>query len=379
MKIAPVSAVIPLALVTVLAAALALPALGQYAGGQGAPAPDFAALAAAQSAANAKAGPRTLPGRSIPVPDTASPQFQTVIAAPYRNPSWSANPKSAAEWKELIRANAAATATLRQDAREKLGVSIEPTTLGGVKAFILTPKEIAPANRNRLLVHVHGGGYVFGPGESGTMEATLMAAYGGFKVVSIDYRMPPDDPYPAAMDDAMAAWKAALTLADPRNMAIFGTSTGGGMTLAMILRAKQEGLALPAAIAPGTPWSDLTETGDSYKTNEWLDNVLVSYSGWLGHAAVLYANGHDLKDPQLSPIYGDFTGFPPAILTSGTRDLFLSLTVLTHRKLRRAGVEAELQVFEGMSHAQYNFDAFAPETKETYTEIARFFDKHLGK
>jgi len=147
----------------------------------------------------------------------------------------------------------------------------------------------------------------------------------------------------------------------------------------MILRAKQEGLPLPAAIAPGTPWSDLTETGDSYKTNEWLDNVLVSYSGYLSHAAKLYANGHDLKDPQLSPICGDFSGFPPAILTSGTRDLFLSLTVMTHRKLRRAGVEAELQVFEGMSHAQYNFDPYAPETKETFTEIARFFDRHLGK
>jgi acetyl esterase/lipase len=162
-------------------------------------------------------------------------------------------------------------------------------------------------------------------------------------------------------------------------MAIFGTSTGGGMTLAMILRAKQENLPLPAAIAPGTPWSDLTETGDTYKTNEWLDNVLVSYNGYLVHAAKLYANGRDLKDPQLSPIYGDFHGFPPTILTSGTRDLFLSLTVLTHRKLRRAGVEADLQVYEGMSHAQYNFDPDAPETKEVFSEIARFFDARLGK
>ena len=105
----------------------------------------------------------------------------------------------------------------------------------------------------------------------------------------------------------------------------------------------------------------------------------MSYDGYLVHAAKLYANGHDLKDPQLSPIYGDFTGFLPAILTSGTRDLFLSLTVPTHRKLRRAGVEAELQVYEGMSHAQYNFDPYAPETKEVFTEIARFFDKHLGR
>ena len=162
-------------------------------------------------------------------------------------------------------------------------------------------------------------------------------------------------------------------------MAIFGTSTGGGMTLAMILRAKQENLPLPAAIGPATPWSDLTETGDTYKTNEWLDNVLISYHGYLGRAARLYAGGHDLKEPMLSPIYGDFNGFPPAILTSGTRDLFLSLTVLTHRKLRRAGVDAELQVYEGMSHAQYNFDADMPESREVFGEIATFFDRHLAK
>ena len=375
MKISPLSAVVPLA----LSAALALPTLAQDAAVQRNPAADFAALETAQNAANAKAGPRIVPGRSIPVPSTASPELQVSIAGPYRVPAWNANPKTAAEWKELINKLAAAGAAARLEARDKLGVVMEPAVIGGVKAFILTPKEIPPANRNRLLVHVHGGGYVYNPGEAGTAEATLMAAYGGFKVISFDYRMPPDYPYPAAMDDAMAVWKAAIKLQDPRNMAILGTSTGGGMTLAMILRAKQEGLPLPAAIAPGTPWSDLTETGDTYKTNEWLDNILVSYSGYLSHAAQLYANGHDLKDPQLSPIYGDFSGFPPAILTSGTRDLFLSLTVLTHRKLRRAGVEAELQVFEGMSHAQYNFDPFAPETKEVFTEVASFFDKHLGK
>jgi len=375
MKIVHALALVPL----VFTAALALPAMAQDAASRQTPAADFAALEAAQNAANAKPGPRSVPGRSIPVPGTVSPELQASIAAPYRLPAWNANPRSSAEWKELVNGLAAAGAAAQKQVRAKLGVTIEPTVIGGVKAFILSPKEIPPANRNRLLVHVHGGGYVYGPGEAGTGEATLMAAYGGFKIISFDYRMPPDHPYPAAMDDAMAVWREAIKLQDPRNMAIFGTSTGGGMTLAMILRAKQEGIALPAAIAPGTPWSDLTETGDTYKTNEWLDNVLVSYNGYLRHAAALYANGHDLKDPQLSPIYGDFTGFPPAILTSGTRDLFLSLTVLTHRKLRRAGVEAELQVFEGMSHAQYNVDPFAPESKEVFTEIARFLDKHLGK
>jgi acetyl esterase/lipase len=363
-----VSAIVAMAFTTVAAAQLVGPAD-----------PGFAAVEAQQNAVNAKPGPRVVPGRAIPVPGTASPQLQVAIAAPYRLPAWDADPRTAAEWKALINELAAAGAPARREAREKLGVTMEPTVIGGVKAFILTPKEIPSENRNRLLIHVHGGGYVYNPGEAGTSEGTLMATYGGFKVISIDYRMPPDFPYPAAMDDAMAVWREAIKMQDPRKMAIFGTSTGGGMTLAMILRAKQENLPLPAAIAPGTPWSDLTETGDTYKTNEWLDNVLVSYNGYLVHAAKLYANGRDLKDPQLSPIYGDFSGFPPAILTSGTRDLFLSLTVLTHRKLRRAGVEAELQVYEGMSHAQYNFDPYAPETREVFTEIARFFDKHLDK
>jgi acetyl esterase/lipase len=353
--------------------------MAQIVARQAEPDSDFVTIDARQNAGNALAGPRTVPGRSIPVPDTVSPELRADIAAPYRLPNWNANPKSAAEWKELVASLAARVAAAQPDIRKKLGVTMESAVIGGVKAFILTPKVVPAANRNRLLVHVHGGGYVYNPGEAGTQEATLMAAYGGFKVISFDYRMPPDYPYPAAMDDAMAVWKAVVKMQKPHNIAIFGTSTGGAMTLAMILRAKQEHLPLPAAIAPGSPWSDLTETGDTFKTNEWLDNILVSYHGYLSHAASLYANGHDLKDPQLSPIYGDFHGFPPAILTSGTRDLFLSLTVLTHRKMRQAGVEAALQVFEGMSHAQYQFDPYAPETKEVFTEIALFFGNHLGE
>jgi epsilon-lactone hydrolase len=215
--------------------------------------------------------------------------------------------------------------------------------------------------------------YVLFPGESGVGEAVLMAGFGGFRVISIDYRMPPDFPYPAAMDDAMAVWKEVVKTTDRKNVAVFGTSTGGGMTLAMVLRAKDEHMPLPAAIAPGTPWSDLTDTGDSYETNEWVDNVLVTWYGYVGRAAKLYAAGHDLKEPQLSPIYGDFSDFPPTILTTGTRDLFLSNTVRVHGKLRRAGVEADLNVYEGQSHAQYLFDPDAPETKEVFTDIANFF------
>jgi len=191
--------------------------------------------------------------------------------------------------------------------------------------------------------------------------------------------MPPDHPYPAALEDAMRIWKAATKMADPKNMAIFGSSAGGALTLSMIHRAKQDDLPLPAAIAPGTPMSDLTGSGDSFRTNAMLDNVLVAYGANCDKRAALYANGHDLRDPMLSPLFGDMQGFPPAILTSGTRDLLLSNTVRVHRKLRQAGVEAVLQVFEGQAHAQYYRDVNAPESREAFEEIANFFDRHLGK
>jgi epsilon-lactone hydrolase len=146
-----------------------------------------------------------------------------------------------------------------------------------------------------------------------------------------------------------------------------------------VLRAKQEGLPVPGAIAPGTPMSDVTKTGDSFYTNELVDNVLVSRDGFCDAATVVYAKGHDLADPLISPVNGDMHGFPPTILTTGTRDLLLCNTVRVHRKLRRAGVEAQLEVFEGESHAQYQFDDRVPEAKEAFGEIASFFDKHLAQ
>jgi len=322
--------------------------------------------------------PRDVPARSVPVPLTVSPQMQKIIAAPLRQ-NWDVLPKTGEEWRATANAGAAVAIAALPGIRERLHVKVEPITIDGVKAYVVTPDEIPPENRNRLLVHVHGGCYLLSPGEAATTEAVFMAGFGHFKVISVDYRMPPDAYFPAALDDAMTVWKAAVKMADPRNMAIFGTSAGGALTLEMVLRAKQEGLPLPAAIAPGTPMSDVTKVGDSFNANAMLDNVLVSPDGFCDAAAQFYAHGHDLADPLLSPVYGDYAGFPPAILTTGTRDLLLSNTVRVHRKLRQAGVDAVLQVYEGQSHAEYVRDDTAPETREAFGEIARFFDTHLGK
>jgi acetyl esterase/lipase len=320
-------------------------------------------------------GPLEVPARTVPVPTTVSPEMQALIAAPL-SATWNVVPKSLDEWKALSAPSAGRGVPAL---RERFGVKSETMTLNGVTAYMVTPNVIPPENRNRLLVHVHGGCYVLSGGEAATTEAIYMAGLGHFKVLSVDYRRPPEFPYPAALDDGIAVWKASLKMAPPKNMAIFGTSAGGALTLSMVLRAKQDGLPLPGAIAPGTPMSDLTGAGDSFRTNFMVDNVLVGSDGRCDAMARLYANGRDLKDPLLSPVYGDMHGFPPAILTTGTRDLLLSNTVRVHRKLRQAGVDAELQVYEGQSHAQYMRDANAPETKEAFEEIARFFDRHLGK
>src|SRR5579872_2771598 len=188
----------------------------------------FIAFLTSVIAQNPAPGPRNMPARTIPVPDTVSPQMQKLIAAPL-SPTWNVIPKTAEEWKAQVAAGAAATIKTLPALREKLGVKVEPITVGGVKAYRVTPRNIPSENANRLLVHVHGGCYVSGPGESGTSEAILMAGFGHFKIISVDYRMPPDHPDPAALNDAMAVWKAAVKMADPKKMAIFGSSAGGAL------------------------------------------------------------------------------------------------------------------------------------------------------
>lgn len=313
---------------------------------------------------------------SFPVPQTVSPELRPLIAAAPPD-YWNSHPKTPQEWKKWVSGFTDASLKNLPRLRETMGVTVASETLGGVPVFIVTPKDMPASNSKRVLLHLHSGGYFMGPGEAGTEEATVMAGLGKFKVISVDYRMAPDFPYPAAIDDAVAVYQALLKTMPAQKIGVFGTSSGGGMTLILALRAKAEKLPLPAALAAGTPWADMTKTGDSYFTNDGVDNILMSYEGWLGDAARVYAAGHDLKDPMLSPVYGDVRGFPPTLLTSGTRDLFLSNTVRMHLKLREAGADADLLIFEGMSHGQHLANTDAPETKLYFRELTRFFGKHL--
>ena len=323
--------------------------------------------------------PRKVPAKTLQVPTAdVSPGMQKFIAAPL-NPAWNDQFTTGAQWRKFADHQAIKINASIPGMMQRLNVKMAHSIIDGVRVYTLTPDEIAPENRNRVLVHEHGGCYVLFPGETGATEAIMMAGFGHIKVVMPDYRMPPEAYFPAAIDDSMAVYKSLLKTYPAKNIGIFGTSAGGSLTLEMVLRARQMGLPFPGAIAPGTPMSDATMVGDSFYTNKLVDNVLVSPTGFCQAATVVYAKGHDLKDPLLSPVYGDMHGFPPAILTTGTRDLLLSNTVRVHRALHRAGVEADLEVYEGQSHAQYQFDDRVPEAKEAFTEISDFFDRHLGK
>jgi acetyl esterase/lipase len=321
---------------------------------------------------------RTIPSRTLPTPTDISPQMQALISRPIA-PTYDVVPKTTDEWLARQKASADSGAQSLPALASRLHVKVEKRQMGGVTVYAVRPDSVDPRNRNRLLIHIHGGCYVLGGGLGAASEAVMMAGLGHYKVISVDYRMPPAAYFPAALDDVVSVWKEALKTHSAKNMAIFGSSAGGGLTLETVLRLKQLGLPLPAAIAPGTPMADLTGVGDSFHTNAFVDNVLVSPEGFCDPAAQFYAHGHDLKDPLLSPVYGDYKGFPPAILTTGTRDLLLSNTVRVHRKLKDAGVEAELNVFEAMAHGGYSRDDTAPETHQAFGDIARFFDKHLSK
>ncbi len=320
---------------------------------------------------------REVPAHVIPVPGTVSEAMQKIIADPKAPPKWfREKPQTLEQWHEVIRDYDEEETQNSRLIRDALKVRTEKAfSVAGVTCHRVIPAEVS--HPDRLLIHTHGGAYVFGTGEAGLSEAALVAHYSRSPVVSVDYRMPPAYPCPAGIEDVVTVWQEMLKSHDRTHSAMFGSSAGGGMTMAATLKLKQLGLPLPAALFLGSPWAHIDKIADSTFANAKTDNLLYVYDDLLAAAARLYAHGQPLDEPLLSPLVGDLSGFPPSIIITGTRDLFLSLAALTHRTLRRADVPAELYVFEAASHIQFLFYP-APECDEAMKAVAAFFDRHLG-
>ena len=262
---------------------------------------------------------------------------------------------AATEWPPLDQPDAWRTAIAAQDevVMAALAGRVDPSLpepvakdVDGVTVYVVAPPD---GDDDRIVLDLHGGALILMGGQACALMTALAFAGTGLPTWGVDYRMPPDHPYPAALDDCVAVYRALLAERDPSRIVVRGGSAGGNLAAALVVRARDEGLALPAAVILNTPEVDLTESGDSFTTNLGIDTVLSP----LRVVNELYAAGHDLAHPYLSPLFADLTGFPPTLLTTGTRDLFLSNTVRMHRALRRAGVPAELHVLEAAPHGGF--------------------------
>jgi acetyl esterase/lipase len=312
-----------------------------------------------------------VPSREIPLPAHISPQAQAMLAMPPAAPfpelpiddhdAWR---KKIAEMDENVIAMTAASPV-------PVDAAVDELEVGGAQVYVVTPSGTTAEDR-RVFLDIHGGAFILGAGAVCRHTALGTAARVGARVWSVDYRMPPDHPFPDGLDDCVAAYQGLLASFAPDDIIVGGGSAGGNLAAALLLRVRDEGLPLPAAAVLLTPAVDFTGAGDTRHTNFGVDTVLTSRTD---AARELYTNGHDLRDPYLSPVYGDFTkGFPPTLLATGTRDVLLSDTVRLHRALRRAGVPAELHVLEAAPHGF--FFGMAPEDAELDAEIKRFASSH---
>jgi acetyl esterase/lipase len=303
--------------------------------------------------------------RVVPVPSTISPEAREMLARIV--PDGAITPSL-----EQLRVMFAKRQVELSEAAKKLyPVRLGTDTIAGIPVRIVTPTTIAPDKRNRILINLHGGAFKFDI--DSLSESIPIANLTGMKVISVLYRLAPENPFPAGVDDAIAVYKELLKTYKPANIGIFGTSAG------VTAKLKQLKLPLPAATAVSHVTGDFSQAGDS--------EALYGLYGLSGHLeppkgefqdARVYAGPIDLRDPILSPLYSDLSGFPPTLFITSSRDFLLSGTIILHRAYLRAGVDARLVVFEALTHG-FGQDARLPESREADHIIADFFLRNLSQ
>jgi acetyl esterase/lipase len=316
--------------------------------------------------------------RILPVPGSVSAPAQQYLAT-----ATAAARQSAAGvlpalgdlegWRTYVRFGDAHFLERLESLARGVPAKVETTAVHDVPVFVVTPEGAPDGEDAPVLLDIHGGALVMGGGACCRASAVVSAGRAGLVTWSVDYRMPPDHPYPAGLDDCLAVYRALLERRSADRIVVGGGSAGGNLAAALVLRARDEGLPMPGALILITPEVDLTESGDSFTTNLGVDPVLIS---GLSVQNALYAGTHDLAHPYLSPLFGDLSvPFPPTLLQAGTRDLFLSNAVRMHRALRAGGVDAELHVFEAMPHGGFRG---APEDDDLDAEVRRFIASRVG-
>ena len=227
------------------------------------------------------------------------------------------------------------------------GMEWEPFSLAGMKAAWVRPSR--GHDRRHAILYCHGGGYTSGNLGYSRPIASKLAHVTGYEVLSFEYRLAPEHPYPAAVEDALKAWDHLMYLGyGARDAVVAGDSAGGNLALALTHRLKAAGRRLPASLVLFSPWTDMTASGRSYRERQQLDPTLTL--DYIRAVTAAYAPGADLTDPGLSPLFGSFDGFPPVLIQAGTHEILLSDSVRLRDRLVAAGVPCRLEAWNGMWH-----------------------------
>jgi len=309
--------------------------------------------------------------RTVPVPQTISPEAQAALA---REGAHTASHEAPLPPKKP---QPSQTRQMSSDAtRAVYPANIEFSTIAGVPVSVVTPIVIPADKANRVLINLHGGGFT---SDSGSLtESIPIANLTQTKVVSVLYRLAPEHTFPAPVEDVVAVYKELLKTYAPQHTAIYGSSAGAVLTPEVAVKIKQLGLPLPGALGIFSGAGDFTQTGDSqyvYGVQGLSGPPDTRPKGvqWLG----VYVGSADPKDPVLSPFFADLHGMPPTLFMTSTRDMLLSDTTILHRAFLRAGVDASLVVFEGLNHCFW-YNPSLPESREADSIMANFFNTHLG-
>jgi epsilon-lactone hydrolase len=305
--------------------------------------------------------------RVVPVPTTISPEAQTSLRRPAGEENQSLAERRAATEAWQTRAGEASL--------KAYPVRIESITIAGVPVRNILPLDATPQHPDRVLINVHGGGF---NSDSGSFtESIPIANLTHTRVVSVLYRLAPENKFPAAVDDTITVYRDLLKNYKPTHIALYGTSAGAILTAEVAVRLKQLNLPLPAALGIFSGLGDFSQSTDS--------QAIYSLRGLTGFLplpennprATDYFGSTNPKDPVLSPLYADLHGMPPTLFITSTRDLLLSNTTILHRAFLQNGDNAQLIVFEALPHAFWN-DISLPETKEAYGYMANFFTQQLN-
>jgi acetyl esterase/lipase len=256
----------------------------------------------------------------------------------------------------------------------KTAYSMKDRVINGKTTLWITPPQLK--HKDKVLIFIHGGGWIVNTRKAQLGLQTAVASSLGIKVVSIEYGLSPEHPYPAAVNDIVAAYNGIIKEYGAENTGIFGTSAGGGLTLSTLLHLKADDLSLPAASAALSPGADMTASGHLFRAVGLQDPVLPLYGGY--DAMQAYTGKADPNDPLVSPVFGDFTGMPPMFLLCGTAEIVGSDAIRVATRARNQGVDVTLLVSDGMWHVPIGNGSGVPELQLAYDEMIKFFRRHMG-